>query len=230
MTDDNYYGDIVDIKGGASRYKLRVIVVGPLDVNCYLLWDSETMDGVVIDAGGHPEIIEGAAKKEGVNIKRIIQTHCHFDHIGGIRDLKEALNIGVTIHKDDEKLLTDAPKQGAVFGRRVEHQCEADDFYEDGDGLEYGSLKFQVIHTPGHTPGGVCLLFEPEKLLFTGDTLFAGSIGRWDLPGGDFDILNNSLKTKLFPLSDDVRVFPGHGPDTTIGDEKELNPFMSNMY
>ncbi|MBI5598392.1 MAG: MBL fold metallo-hydrolase [Deltaproteobacteria bacterium] len=205
-------------------------MVGPLDVNCYIVWDKKTRDAVIIDPGGDAAVIEEEALDRGLTVRHIINTHGHFDHVGADEELKHSMEAGVAIHFSDRALLENFGRQCAQFGcAAVKRNPSADLFIEDGMELGFGGLALRVLHTPGHTPGGVTLLIEGEKVIFTGDTLFAGSVGRTDLPGGSSDTLMDSIKEKILPLGDDVMVFPGHGPETTVGDERRSNPFLEGL-
>ncbi|MBI5643465.1 MAG: MBL fold metallo-hydrolase [Deltaproteobacteria bacterium] len=208
---------------------MKTLTVGPLDVNCYIVWDRESRGAFVIDPGGDAGSIEDVVKKEGLDVRYIINTHGHFDHVGGDAELKKAFCSPLAIHASDAPMLSDAHEHGILYGVKTPRQPEADIFLEDGMELKAGGLILQVIHTPGHTKGGVCLLDRTNGLLFTGDTLFAGSIGRTDFEGGSFDELMGSLRDKILPLADGVKVFPGHGPSSTIGREKASNPFILDL-
>jgi len=203
------------------------IVVGPLEVNCYIVFDKNTKEGVVIDPGGDAEEIKAALKDNGVITKYIIDTHGHFDHVGANGLLKDALGCPVAIHQEDEPLLEYAHDQAIMYGLKTPRQPKPDMLLKDGEDISFGRLKMRVIHTPGHTRGGICLYMRAQKVIFTGDTLFAGSVGRTDFEGGSTKALMDSIKRKLLTLGDDVSVFPGHGPDSTIGEEKEVNPFIA---
>lgn len=203
------------------------VVVGPLEVNCYIVFDKASKEGVVIDPGGDAEEIKAALKENGVVTKYIIDTHGHFDHVGANGVLKDALGCPVAIHQDDEGLLECAHDQAIMFGVKTSRQPKPDVHLKDGDDIAFGSLRMRVIHTPGHTRGGVCLHMREQKVLFTGDTLFAGSVGRTDFEGGSTKALMDSIKRKLLTLGDDVMVLPGHGPESTIGEEKDINPYIS---
>jgi glyoxylase-like metal-dependent hydrolase (beta-lactamase superfamily II) len=180
----------------------------------------------VIDPGDDaPEILaELAAAK--LKVKYILNTHGHFDHVGANKKMKEATNAPILIHASDAPMLPTLSAHARMFGLSAENSPEADQLIKDGDIISFGkNITLKVIHTPGHTPGGVS--FYTDKIVFVGDTLFAGSIGRTDFPGGDYDTLIASIQKKLFLLGDDVVVYTGHGPETTIGREKRLNPFAA---
>ena len=207
---------------------IRTLTVGPLEVNCYILADPETKEAFVIDPGGDAEVIRRVVEVEGLKVKYIVNTHGHFDHVGADGRLREAFAGSVlAIHGLDSRLLADAHEHGVIFGARLDKQPAPDRLLEDGTVLSAGSLSLRVIHTPGHTQGGVCLFEEKEGLLFTGDTLFAGSVGRTDFPGGSFEDLMSSIVDKVLPLGDEVKVYPGHGPSSTIALEKDTNPFIN---
>lgn len=207
---------------------IKTLTVGPLEVNCYILADPETKEAFVIDPGGDAEVIRRAVEAEGLKVKYLVNTHGHFDHVGADGRLREAFAGSVlAIHGLDSRLLADAHEHGVIFGARLDKQPAPDRLLEDGTVLSAGSLSLRVIHTPGHTQGGVCLFEEKEGLLFTGDTLFAGSVGRTDFPGGSFEDLISSIVNKVLPLGDEVKVYPGHGPSSTIGMEKDSNPFIT---
>lgn len=209
--------------------EIITIPVGALEVNCYIVWDAGTLEGVIIDPGADAAEIEAAVKSEGVKVRCVINTHGHFDHVGADGAMKATFGAPVAIHPKDAALMADAHEHGIFFGVNTPKQSEPDILLEDGQIIEFGPLKLKVIHTPGHTRGGVCLYMEDGKALFTGDTLFAGSVGRTDFEGGSMDDLMSSITDKLLPLGDEVRVLPGHGPESTIGEEREVNPFLSGM-
>ncbi|MBW7957455.1 MAG: MBL fold metallo-hydrolase [Deltaproteobacteria bacterium] len=209
--------------------EILTLPVGPLEVNCYIVWDRDSGEGVVIDPGGDVEEIEAALKKEGVKVRYIINTHGHFDHVGGNGLLKSAVGSEIAIHAEDEPLLEYAHEQAVMFGLKTPKQPKPDIYLEDGVLLHFGPLSLKVIHTPGHSKGGVCLYMENEEVLFTGDTLFAGSVGRTDFEGGSMEELMDSIFERLLPLGDNVRVLPGHGPESTIGEEREINPFIAGV-
>lgn len=198
---------------------------GPLEVNCYIVGSEESGKAVVFDPGGHVDNILNVLKQHNLKVEWIINTHGHFDHIGGNRALVAQTGAELMIHEADVPLLSRASEHASTFGLTTEASPEPARTLKDGDVLVLDDLKFQVIHTPGHSPGGICLLIEDH--LIVGDSLFAGSIGRTDLPGGDHNLLISKIKEELLVLPDDTRVYPGHGPMTTIGQEKKYNPFLS---
>jgi glyoxylase-like metal-dependent hydrolase (beta-lactamase superfamily II) len=209
-----------------KRPMMEVITVGPLEVNCYLLWDAVTLDAFIIDPGGDADRILQKVAEKGLNVKYIINTHGHFDHVGANAPLTKALGAPVAIHMEDEGLLKEAPEQGILYGVRIEEAGKAQTHLKQGLELKAGRVTLKVIHTPGHTKGGVSLFSEDDGIVFTGDTLFRGGIGRTDFEGGSMDEIMDSIKNKLLRLPDPVRVFPGHGPSSTIGREKAENPFV----
>jgi hydroxyacylglutathione hydrolase len=198
---------------------------GPLQVNCYVIGCEATGQAAVIDPGGDVEQILKLLNKHKLKAVMIINTHGHFDHIGGNRELLEATGAELLIHQDDSPLLERAGEHAAAFGLRAEPSPAPTRELSGGETLQLGELSLRVIHTPGHSPGGICLYVEDH--LIVGDTLFAGSIGRTDLPGGNHQLLIRRIKEELLPLPETTRVYPGHGPMTTIGQEKLYNPFLS---
>jgi hydroxyacylglutathione hydrolase len=206
--------------------KMNILPVGRIEVNCYLVYDAETKEALVIDPGAEGERIQKKITELGLKVKYIVNTHGHLDHIGANRYLKEANeNVLLCIHKADSEMLTDPKKNiSAYLLEEGINGPAADCFLEDGDVLDVGNLHFKVFHTPGHTLGGICLV--GHGVCFSGDTLFAGSIGRTDLPGGSFEEIINSVKTKLFVLDNEMLVYSGHGPQTSIGFEKYANPYF----
>ncbi len=204
---------------------IKRLPVGVYAANCYILADEESKEGVVIDAGGEADKIYKVLNQLGVKLKYIILTHAHVDHISAVEDLKKLTGATTLIHKKDSEMLIDPIKNlsSSMYGGIV--SFSADRELVDGDIIEFGNLKLKVIHTPGHTLGGICL-YDGDKTLITGDTLFALSIGRSDLYGGDHDTLIKSIKNKLMCLDDDVQVFPGHGTSSSIGIERKKNPFL----
>ena len=198
---------------------IKAIPAGIYDANCYIVMDEKTKDAVVLDPGGDGEMLERAIKDMGANVKGILLTHGHMDHVGGVEYLSDKLNAPFYISKIDEEYME---KDNYVFGTIR----NANGYLEDGNDLSFGSLNIKVIATPGHTKGGLCFLIEDK--LFTGDTLFQGSIGRTDFIGGSFPEIINSIKTKLLPLGDEIEVYPGHGPKSSIGYEKGYNMYLND--
>ncbi len=201
------------------------IVVGPLEVNCYILADEQTGAAVIIDPGDDAEEILKIIRNENLKVRYIINTHAHFDHVGANARLKEATGAEILMHEADVAMLADAADQAIIFGSRIAQPPQPDRYVRDGDEIRAGEVRLKILHTPGHSRGGICLL--GDGMVFTGDSLFAGSIGRTDFDGGDLMSLIGSIKAKLLTLPGDTIVYPGHGPETTIRDEKRENPFLN---
>lgn len=201
------------------------LVVGPIQCNCYIVGDPETKQGIVIDPGDQADDILAAVERHGLRLVAAVATHAHFDHVLAADAIRERTGVPFYLHADDLPILAAMQQRGLMFmGIELPPPPEVDRAYREGDELAAGSLRLQVIHTPGHSPGSVSLLAQDEAL-FSGDTLFAGSIGRTDLPGGDFEQELASIRGRLFRLGD-LPVYPGHGPSTTIDREKVTNPFV----
>jgi hydroxyacylglutathione hydrolase len=203
---------------------IEFMPVGPIMANCYIVGCKETHEAIVIDPGDDADLILLKLAELKLKVKYIINTHGHFDHVGANRKMKEATGAELLIHADDAPMLGFLSQAAASFGLNSENSPPPDKTIDDGDIITFGKISLKVIHTPGHSPGGISLY--TDGYLFVGDTLFQGSIGRTDLPGGNFNILKSSIQDKLFPLGDDIRVFTGHGPETSIGKEKRHNPFV----
>ena len=204
--------------------KIEAIVVGPLQVNCYLLICEKTGKAAVIDPGADAPLIMQAVAAAGCDVVLIINTHGHFDHIGANKRIKEATGADLVIHAADLPMLGQAGMHASVYGLTVENSPPPDRFISAGEPLRVGNLDLDILHVPGHSPGSVCL--HVGQHLIVGDVLFAESIGRTDLPGGDHQLLIRGIREKLFVLPDETIVHPGHGPDTSIGHEKRTNPFV----
>jgi hydroxyacylglutathione hydrolase len=207
---------------------IEVRAVAPFYKNGFVVACGRTREAVLIDPGDEVDQLLGAVRDLDVEVQAILLTHAHVDHITGVAAAKEAFDVPVYLHRDDQFLYDMAVQQGAMFGFKVRQPPPVDTYY-DSTAVSFGDYEARVHHTPGHCPGGVCLDVGKAgegRHLFVGDTLFAGSIGRTDLPGGDYGVLLRSITGVLFPLGDDAIVHPGHGPDTTIGRERSTNPFV----
>lgn len=206
---------------------IKELVVGPLMANCFICGCSKTKEAVVIDPGGDADTILLSLAESKLKVKYIINTHGHFDHVSANGKMKDATGADILIHPLDAPMLEKLSSNAAFFGVSVENSPPCDQTLEEDDTVSFGDITLKIIHTPGHTPGGISLY--TNGIVFVGDTLFAGSIGRTDFPGGDFNTLISSIKTKLFNMEDDIRVFSGHGPETSIGVEKRHNPFVGQF-
>jgi len=210
---------------GKSKMQLARLVVGPLQVNCYIVYDEKTKEAIVIDPGDDAQDILHLVNGKGLKVKYVINTHAHFDHVGANELLKKATGAELLIHEGDSNLLGATEKQARMFGMTAPSSPKADRFVKHGDIVQAGNVSLKVLHTAGHSAGGISL--AGEGVVFTGDSLFAGSIGRTDLMGGDLTTLITSIKENLMTLSDDTAVLPGHGPQSTIGEERRENPFLN---
>jgi hydroxyacylglutathione hydrolase len=202
----------------------------PFYKNGYVLACDETREAVIIDPGDEVDELLRIVSARTLHVRHILLTHAHVDHVAGVARAKAATGAPISLHRDDRVLYDEALLQASFFGLDIEAPPPVDDFYEPSAPLTFGGHDVKVLHTPGHTPGGVCLLVGPTgrrgTKVFVGDTLFAGSIGRTDLAGGDYDTLIGAIRNGLFTLPDDVEVYPGHGPSTSIGRERSTNPFL----
>jgi len=192
--------------------------------NCFILGCESTKEAVVIDPGDDADRILMELAKSELKVKYLINTHGHFDHVSANKRMKEATGAQIAIHPEDEPMFNELSRSAQMFGLSSENSPPADILLNDGDEITFGEITLQVIHTPGHSKGGISLYTKGH--LFSGDTLFAGSIGRTDLAGGDYDTLISSIKEKLLVFDEDTIVYTGHGPETTIGNEKRMNPFL----
>ena len=214
---------------------IRVLEVGPLMVNCYIVADEDTKEAAVFDPAGNVDYILEVLANNSLKVKYIINTHTHWDHVGGNRQLQEATGAPILTHRQEAPALQSSHARASLFGCASENS-KTSNFIEEGDQVEVGSVRFEVIDLRGHSPAGLGFVFEGElelegirqtrKLVICGDSLFAGSIGRTDFPGGDMGLLLKNIRTKIFVLPDDSLILPGHGPASTVGREKEFNPFF----
>jgi glyoxylase-like metal-dependent hydrolase (beta-lactamase superfamily II) len=202
------------------------ISVGPLQVNCFVVACLQTSEAMVIDPGDEGDKVLSLTEEKGYKVNKVVNTHGHFDHIGANGKVVEATGATLMMHEADLVVLQNARNHAQAYGLTVSPSPVPDTFLKQGDSFQVGEQNFSVFHVPGHSPGGICLLCDGH--LFVGDVLFAGSIGRTDLPGGDFDALIEGVREQLFDLPDETVVHPGHGPDTTIGREKKMNPFVGD--
>jgi glyoxylase-like metal-dependent hydrolase (beta-lactamase superfamily II) len=210
--------------------RITTAAVPPFMKNAYLVACDDTADAVLIDPGDEVGDLIDAARRDRLNVAHILLTHAHLDHVTGVGEAKAAFAVPVWLHRADLFLYDATVQQGLMFGLSVKQPPPVDRFYDPGERIRFGALAVDVLPTPGHCPGGVCLAIgsdaEKRRELFVGDTLFAGSIGRTDLPGGDHETLLRSIRDVLFAFPDDTVVHSGHGPDTTIGVERRTNPFL----
>lgn len=206
--------------------KIENIVVGPLQVNCLIVYDEDSLDAMVVDPGDEPRKIISFLEGRKLKVSSIVCTHAHFDHIGAVRRLKEKTGAPVILHKGDLDIYRGADKQGILWGFHIEQPSEPDRYVIEGDERAVGRFRFKILHTPGHSPGGICLY--GEGVIFTGDTIFAGSVGRTDFPGGSLTDLKRSF-ARIIALPPETRIFSGHGPLTTVKNEKENNFFVHEL-
>jgi glyoxylase-like metal-dependent hydrolase (beta-lactamase superfamily II) len=204
----------------------EIFPVGPIQCNCSIVGDEATREAMVIDPGDEIETVLALLAKHTLRVKQIVITHAHIDHVGGAMKLRAATGAPILLNQNDYALLKMLDEQASWIGMPPPGTVEIDQSVTTGDLVKAGSHAATVLHTPGHTEGSICLYFPAEKTLIAGDTLFAGSIGRTDLPGGSMQKIMRSLRGTLLALPDDTRVVPGHGPLTSIGEERESNPFL----
>ena len=205
---------------------LQMIVNGPFQENCFLVADMETRQAIMVDPGFSPDELAAAARDQDLTVTEIVCTHAHIDHAGAVAPLKRLLGATFALHPEDKQVLEFMPGAAQMYGLPPVEVPEVDRELADGDEIKVGELSGQVIHTPGHSPGGCCLYFKDQGVLIAGDTLFSGSVGRTDLPGGSTETLLRSIKERLLCLPDETEVHCGHGPATTIGAERKANPFL----
>lgn len=207
--------------------KIKTLPLGPFVQNTRIIYDDLSKSAIVVDPTDEPQKILAFIQKENLKVEAIFCTHGHIDHVSAVSEIKQRTGAKIYLHQDDLPLYSNLQMQAQMFGIDINQPEEPDSLVKDGDELKLLGTSFKIIHTPGHSPGGICVYFEsPQPMLIAGDTLFAGSVGRTDLWGGDMSKLMNSIKLKLFLLPMNTVVMPGHGPDTTIGKERDTNPFF----
>ncbi|MCX7794529.1 MAG: MBL fold metallo-hydrolase [Thermodesulfovibrionales bacterium] len=205
---------------------IDVLPVGPLQANCFIVWDEKTGEAIVIDPGDEPDRIMNFLEENRLKVKYILCTHAHFDHVGAVPELKVKTGAPVAIHSAEKEIYEGARDMAKFFGYDIDKLPEPDILLKDNDTLAVGGIEFRVLHTPGHSPGGLCLY--GNGVIFTGDTVFAGSVGRTDFYGGSINDLKDSFK-KILSLPSGTRILPGHGPETTVEEELRENPFAEEF-
>ena len=209
--------------------KYQIVPVTPFEQNCTLLWCDETLQAAVVDPGGDLARIMMAVEKNSLKLEKILVTHGHIDHAGGVAELAERLSLPVEgPHREDQFWIENMPQQAQMYGFPDVREFVPDRWLEQGDRVRFGQIEMQVLHCPGHTPGHVVFFNEDARLALVGDVLFKGSVGRTDFPRGSFDALIASIQQKLWPLGDDVTFISGHGPISTFGEERLTNPFCGS--
>lgn len=207
--------------------KAKIIPVTAFAQNCSLIWCEDTMKGCLVDAGGDIDMLRQAVKQEGIILEKLLCTHGHLDHVGAVAEMAKETGLPIEgPHKDDDFWIDQLEDQAKQFGFPPSETFTPDRWLEDGDTVTFGNVTLDVLHCPGHTPGHVAFFEQKSRVAIVGDVLFQGSIGRTDFPRGNHEDLINAIKTKLFPLGNDVVFIPGHGPISTLGDEKRSNPFL----
>lgn len=210
-----------------SPLHIETFAVGPLQCNCSIIACPETKEAIIVDPGGDAPEIKRRVAAAGLRVKYLVHTHAHFDHIGATAELKRDLQAQILLHPEDRFLYDNIQMQGQMFGMALDPTVPIDETLSDEMSLHFGHQRSMVLHTPGHTPGSVCFhLTGHESHLFSGDTLFKGSVGRTDLWGGSSEQLMRSIKQRLLPLDDSTTIYPGHGPTSTVWSEKKMNPFL----
>jgi hydroxyacylglutathione hydrolase len=205
---------------------IKRLAVGPLEANVYIVGDEETKQAIVVDPGDEPDRILDEVKSHNLKVESVICTHAHFDHIGAAGDIKKETGAKIFLHKGDLEAYGLVKDQAAFWGYSADDLPEPDDFVEEGDEIRVGKLSFKVLHTPGHSRGGICLY--GEGIIITGDTIFEGSVGRTDFPGGSIQELKTSFK-RIIELPEETKIYSGHGPETTVGKEKKYNFFVNEL-
>lgn len=211
-----------------SSMILKSMEAGPLQVNCYIIGNKETKEAMVVDPGGDAQRIYDYLQSEGLTCTMIVNTHTHWDHIGGNAELKKLTNAKIITHEDEAPMLEHASTQGSMFGIKIDNSPGADETVKHGDILKLGNIEFKIVELPGHSPCGIGLVFSgnDKNYAIVGDALFSGSIGRTDFPGGNMELLLDKIRENIFTLPGDTMVLPGHGPSTTVEREKRFNPFF----
>lgn len=212
-----------------SSLQIEIIPVTPFQQNCSLVWDTDSGQGALVDAGGEVERLLERVRANGVTLEKLLVTHAHVDHASGVAELAKRLNLPIEGPQREDQFWIDLlPMQAQQFGFPGGDKFTPDRWLDDGDVVTVGGLSFDVFHCPGHTPGHVVFVHRPSQLALVGDVLFNGSIGRSDFPRGDHAALVGSIRDKLFPLGDDIQFVPGHGPMSTFGEERRSNPFVAD--
>ncbi|MEM6682620.1 MAG: MBL fold metallo-hydrolase [Pseudomonadota bacterium] len=215
----------------SSGLKAIITPVTPFDQNCSLVWCEKTKQAALIDPGGDFDRIEPLLEREGLSLKKILVTHAHIDHCAAVFDISETYKVPIEgPHRDDKMLIDGLPEQAARFGFAHAKSFTPDRWLDQGDEVTLGDLVFEVRFCPGHAPGHVIFFHRASRVAFVGDVLFKGSVGRTDLPGGNFDALVTSIQEQLWPLGDDVQFVPGHGPMSTLGIERQTNPIVGDKF
>lgn len=213
---------------------IKTFTVNPFAMNCYVYWDENTKEGIIIDPGAYEDFekneILNYINSNGIIIRLILLTHGHIDHIMGNKWAKDTFNVPVLMNREDMPLIERAMDQAAMFGVSFPKPPPPDKFIDENDTVKFSNTEFKLLHTPGHSPGSICFVDENEKVIFGGDTVFRGSIGRTDLWLGDIDVLLNSIHSKILVYPDDYIIYPGHMDETTIGEEKMYNPFLNGEF
>jgi len=211
--------------------QIESLTVGPFQSNCYIVACEQTRDAVIIDCGDEAPRILAAVESLGVNVRAVVNTHSHLDHVAALADVVDALGVPVLMHADEMPVYEMLETQAAMFGLAAPRRVPIDRFVEHGEKIEVGRLSAEVLLSPGHSPGSICLVFADaaETIVFAGDVIFRGSIGRTDLPGGSYETIVETLRTLFVPMSDETIVYSGHGPVTTMGEEKRTNPFVAPL-
>jgi hydroxyacylglutathione hydrolase len=209
--------------------QVRQLPLGPLQTNCYLIGCEETLQAAVVDPSWNGRSIVATAETDGWEITHILLTHSHFDHVGGLEEVKALTGAPIYIHAEAVEMLNNTTMSAAFFGLRVSPPPSPDEYLSDGQEIQLGELLIQVMYTPGHAPGHVSFYLPDYRIVFDGDVLFQDGIGRTDLPGGDYATLMETIQEKLLTLPDETKVFSGHGPATTIGQERRNNPYLQEI-